>query len=394
MVYCGASFGGGVAKSTNGASSWSPVVGPLDLDVEAVAVDSVTPSTLYAGTVFTGGPSNLGGVYKSTDSGGVWAAVNSGLGVPTIHALVVDPVTPTTLYAATDYISSGGVSKSTNGGASWVPSSTGLPNVYVRALAIDPVTPTILYAATSAGIFKTTNGANNWTGPHTSAAWSLVVDPALGQLYRTTNAGGIWAPASLGRPVHFNALAVSATTPGTLYGGGVDVGVLLSVDFGATWTPVNRGLGTSAVHALALDPSGATLYGGFAAGAVWRLRPTTGAFHTLTPCRVLDTRAADGPALAAGSIRTFKLVGRCGIPSTASSVSLNITVTEPSGPGHLRLLPGNTALPSSSSMNFDTGQTRANNAVSLLGAAGDLAVFSGQAAGSLHVVVDANGYFQ
>ena len=41
----------------------------------------------------------------------------------TIHALAIDPVTPTTLYAGTD---GGGVFKSTNGGGNWSAVNTGL----------------------------------------------------------------------------------------------------------------------------------------------------------------------------------------------------------------------------------------------------------------------------
>jgi hypothetical protein len=76
------------------------------------------------------------------------------------------------------------------------------------------------------------------------------------------------------------------------------------------------------------------------------------------------------------------------------TVSLNLTVTDATSPGHLRLYPGDSALTLASSLNFSAGDTRANNAMSLLGAAGDLTVFSGQASGSVHVIVDVNGYFR
>jgi len=46
-------------------------------------------------------------------------------------------------------------------------------------------------------------------------------------------------------------------------------------------------------------------------------------------------------------------------------------------------------------INYSAGQTRANNAiVTLGGATGSLVVFSGQAAGAVHVIVDVNGYFE
>jgi len=62
--------------------------------------------------------------------------------------LAVDPVTPTTLYAGTN---AGGVFRSTNRGASWIAIDTGLTSMAVLTLAIDPWTPTTVYAGTSGG---------------------------------------------------------------------------------------------------------------------------------------------------------------------------------------------------------------------------------------------------
>jgi len=124
---------------------------------------------------------------------------------------------------------------------------------------------------------------------------------------------------------------------------------------------------------------------------------TAAAFYTLTPCRVIDTRGATGPfggpALAAGAERVFTLAGRCGIPSSARAVTVNVTVTGPTAAGFLTLHPGGTALPLASTINFRPGQTRANNAVVLLGIVGDARVLCG-ATGTTHFVLDVTGYFQ
>ena len=45
--------------------------GLTNTDVLALAIDPATPATLYAGTG--------GGVFKSTNGGGEWGAVNTGL---------------------------------------------------------------------------------------------------------------------------------------------------------------------------------------------------------------------------------------------------------------------------------------------------------------------------
>jgi hypothetical protein len=43
----------------------------------------------------------------------------------------------------------------------------------------------------------------------------------------------------------------------------------------------------------------------------------SGAYNTVAPCRAIDTRAADAPALAGGTDRTFTIVGKCGVPAAA-----------------------------------------------------------------------------
>ena len=125
--------------------------------------------------------------------------------------------------------------------------------------------------------------------------------------------------------------------------------------------------------------------------------PSPLSFHTVTPCRLADTRNASGPlggpALQPGAIRPFTLTGLCGVPPTAKALSLNVTVTQPSAAGFLTLYPGGQLTPPTSSINFSQGQTRANNAVlPLEDGTGILQIYS--AGGSVHVILDVNGYFQ
>jgi IPT/TIG domain-containing protein/putative pyrroloquinoline-quinone binding quinoprotein len=121
-------------------------------------------------------------------------------------------------------------------------------------------------------------------------------------------------------------------------------------------------------------------------------------FFTLAPCRVLDTRNPNGPlggpALGAGTERRFTLAGTCGIPASAKAVSINVTVTQSTAAGFVTLFQGLTALPQTASLDYSAGQTRANNAVVALGSAGDVTVHSGQASGTVQVIIDVNGYFQ
>ncbi len=120
---------------------------------------------------------------------------------------------------------------------------------------------------------------------------------------------------------------------------------------------------------------------------------TSTRFYTLDPCRLVDTRATDAPALAPGS-RSFTLAGACGLPSDAKAVSLNVTVTGPTQPGDLRIFPAGSGLPLVSTINYFPGQTRANNAVAALSDTGGLAVQCDQAAGTVHLIIDVNGFFK
>src|SRR5688572_6089564 len=127
-------------------------------EVTVVVVDPQTTTTLYAGTHTDESGSGItdGGVFKSTDSGRNWTAVNSGLGEIHIRALVIDPIDPLTIYAGTR---DNGVFKTADGAKTWRSVNVGLTSLAVQALAIDPVNTNVVYAGTrDAGIFKTADG--------------------------------------------------------------------------------------------------------------------------------------------------------------------------------------------------------------------------------------------
>ena len=126
-------------------------------------------------------------------------------------------------------------------------------------------------------------------------------------------------------------------------------------------------------------------------------------FYSVTPCRIVDTRKAagvtGGPALSAGSERNFPIsaaAAGCGLPSTATAATLNVTMVGPTKPGFLSFWAYNTTRPSPlvSTINYQAGQTRANNAVAKLGPSGDLSVKSDQGPGTTQFILDVNGYFQ
>jgi len=119
-------------------------------------------------------------------------------------------------------------------------------------------------------------------------------------------------------------------------------------------------------------------------------------FIGIAPCRIADTRNSAFPSgygpppLAAGVPRNFMLTGRCGIPPSAEAVSLNITVTNTAGPGHIVLLPQGGVQPDVSTVNYVAGQTIANAAIVPLGTAGGITVI---AASGTDLIIDVNGYY-
>jgi hypothetical protein len=119
-----------------------------------------------------------------------------------------------------------------------------------------------------------------------------------------------------------------------------------------------------------------------------------GAFYTVAPCRVLDSRQAGGvPTQPGGSTNVFAIGGHCGVPVGAKAVALNVTVINPLSDGFLTLYPPGTARPPTSAINYRTGQVRANNATIPLDSAGELAVYCG-GAGDYDLLIDVSGYYQ
>jgi hypothetical protein len=125
--------------------------------------------------------------------------------------------------------------------------------------------------------------------------------------------------------------------------------------------------------------------------------PPATSFHTLTPCRVFDTRSANGtyggPYLYAGQARSWVVKGRCGIPATAKSIAGNLTATGSTSAGSVRLVPGGAPPTGTATVAFRAGQTRANNVTMPLGASGDVVV-DGLPTGTAHVILDVVGWFE
>jgi subtilisin family serine protease/sugar lactone lactonase YvrE len=121
----------------------------------------------------------------------------------------------------------------------------------------------------------------------------------------------------------------------------------------------------------------------------------TYAFYSVQPCRVADTRGPAGPfgapALTGAQSRDFPVPSSsCGLPSTASAYSMNVTVVPAGYLGYLKTWPTGQAQPNVSTLNSWTGKVVANAALVPAGSGGSISVY---AQDPTEVVLDTNGYF-
>ena len=116
-------------------------------------------------------------------------------------------------------------------------------------------------------------------------------------------------------------------------------------------------------------------------------------FYPLTPCRIVDTRdGQDQGMLPPGMERDYTIAGQCGVPSSATAYSFNITVL-PSAGGldYLTVWPQGESQPVVSTLNDNTGTVVANAAIVPAGSENATAFYAHS--NSTNLLVDINGYF-
>jgi len=249
----------GVPSSSGWTNASTGLTGSVP-GVNALVIDN-TGSTLYALT-------SANTVFMSTDGGASWSARGTITGV---LVLAVDPASASTVYAGT----ARGLFKSTDGGGSWT--SAGLSDIAINSLTIDPITPSTIYAASTASdnVYTSTDAGASWTAVHVGIppgrfngiGW-LLLDPlnpsklyvlsdgsgfASSALYKSVDGGQTWSVVNPG-PSFVRLLGIAPTAPPTLYAiiAGKGGGFSISNDGGATWT------GTGFIQdiwSLAIDPT-------------------------------------------------------------------------------------------------------------------------------------------
>ena len=299
-----------VPAAVHGQDAWTSLGPPGGL-VQAMAIATTTPETIYAAT--------RSGVYVRSSPHADWQPASAGLTDPDVRVLAAALSSPATLFAGTPT----GLFKTSDGGATWLRSANGLPAGEVSAVAIDPAAATTVYAGTAAGVFVTVNGGSSWepatSGLPAGQVRSIAIDPltpstvyaAVGsRVFKTFNGGTTWSAVGNVSTLTTTSLAIDPQTPSTLYViglgsfslppiGNVFFGVLFkSTDAGASWSEIHRGGGTNVMVAVdPIRPSFLYLTDGTAvkmsatAGATWSTAflPNSGEVRALAVSREAPT---------------------------------------------------------------------------------------------------------
>ena len=134
----------------------------IGAELDYLLVDFTNPNILYLGTGRPGGClSTDDNVHRSADDGATWNSIspysNGGCGVNAMMAM--DPIDSHTLYLPFgDDFNGFTILKTTDSGGHWNKLGAVGGASEVNAFVIDPNTPTTLYAATDIGVYRSTDG--------------------------------------------------------------------------------------------------------------------------------------------------------------------------------------------------------------------------------------------
>jgi photosystem II stability/assembly factor-like uncharacterized protein len=282
-------------------NEWTSLPWPEGGAVQGLLIDSQNPNTLYAtGSVYPGV-----GIFKSTNGGGSWRAINFGLADTAVSSLAIAPQDSRILYAGT---SRGGVFKSIDGGESWGTTglAAGLTNNRVDALTIDPQNPRTVYAATVTGLYKSIDAGITWTRlspDYLPSVQFLAIDPRRpdtvyagesgccsdGALFKSADGGVHWTEIPAMSGCLITAVLFPQQRAGTVYaaagciGEGINPNIFKSTDAGTSWSTLNPLPEKGLISALAINPQNPdTLYAG-TYGGVFKTIDGGATWQTLYP---------------------------------------------------------------------------------------------------------------
>jgi photosystem II stability/assembly factor-like uncharacterized protein len=233
-TYYVAAASGGVWKTTNNGTTWTPVFqNEGSYSIGVVHVDPKHPDTVWVGTGESNSQRSVSygdGVYRSDDGGRSWR----NLGLKTslqIGKIVIDPRDSNVVYVAAlgSLWGAGGdrgLFKTTDGGRTWNNVLKISENTGVSDVVMDPSNPDVLLAA-------------SWQ--RRRHVWTLINGGPESGLHKSTDGGKTWRRIRSGLPFEELGrigLSFSPVKPGLVYarveaqGGN---GVYRSTDSGESW---------------------------------------------------------------------------------------------------------------------------------------------------------------
>ncbi len=216
---------------------------------------------------FSGGQT---GAYLSTDSAANYFSSNTGN----------DNVGPTRGFTKdNNYIytcTSQGAYRSSDNGATWVSKSVGLTNLLGSGIL---KVGTRLFYVGPTGVFMSTNQGDNWSAAGLSTTDvrsiasindTLFVGTNGAGIYKSTDWGANWSQINNGLGSSTNFRAIESKGNLLFAGGPPGTGVYRSSDFGATWTLLGGGLASGSYRGFASN-SQLIIAGSFGAGVFYSI---------------------------------------------------------------------------------------------------------------------------
>ena len=335
--YYAAAASGGLWKTINAGTTWTPVFdGEASYSIGAVVLDPKNPSVIWVGTGENNAQRSVSwgdGIYKSEDGGKTWK--NLGLKKSEhIGRIAIDPRDSRVVYVAAQgplWNSGGdrGLFKTTDGGKTW---KNVLPNVTentgVTDVVLDPDNPDTIYAATwqrrrhvftyisggpESAIYKSNDAGETWTrlrsglptedmgriglaiAPGDSSLLYATIEAANQRsgIYRSTDRGATWERRSnsVAQGMYYGQLTVDPKNSERVYM--LNVILQVSNDGGRTFRPLGERSKHVDNHVIWVDPNDTSyylvgcdggIYDSYDKGATWNFKGNLplGQFYDVT----------------------------------------------------------------------------------------------------------------
>jgi len=232
---------GGVWKTSNAGTSWTPVFdNEGSYSIGYIALDPKDPFVVWVGTGENNSQRSVGygdGVYKSSDGGKSWTRMKALLASEHIGKILIDPRDSNIVYVAAQGPLWGpggdrGLYKTTDSGATWSKVLNISENTGVTDVVLDPRNPDVLIAAAY---------------QRRRHVWTLIDGGPESALHKSSDGGKSWKKLTSGLPavdLGRIGLAVAPSNPDVVYASieAADKkgGIFRSTDRGETWERRNE----------------------------------------------------------------------------------------------------------------------------------------------------------